>query len=107
MAAKLLEISKRFMENPGERREEPERAEESSNCNETVTWLRKRVGRKSTLEEHHFTVPHMENRARYIHQSPMFTGFFLTSISAMLSHQLGTVCRKYGGCKGVAAGAVS
>ena len=38
MAANLLETSKRFMENPGERREEPERGEESPNCNETVTW---------------------------------------------------------------------
>ena len=61
MAAKLVEMSKRFMENSGERREEPERAEESSNCSETLTWLRKRVGRKSTLEKHHFTVPHREN----------------------------------------------
>ena len=61
MAANLLETSKRFMENPGERREEPERGEESPNCNETVSWLRKRVGRKSTLEKHHFTVPHREN----------------------------------------------
>lgn len=30
-----------------------------------------------------------------------------TTILAMVSHQLGTVCREYGGRKGVAAGAVS
>lgn len=57
----MQEMSKRFMENPGERRGEPERAEEFSNCNEVLTWLRKRVGGKSLLEEHHFTVAYMEN----------------------------------------------